>query len=359
VTIVDPSLIESVDPARSSSFDDTFEATFPELVRILTVISGDRATARSDATDAFGRAFARWRRISRRDDPATWIRRLALRRARRAAGAGPRRATTNDPLLIAVAALPFDQRAVVALHEAGELEPAGIAPILGLSEATIRSQIDEARAHLRAAWDPGDEAFDHVVRSYLHHAVPGPIDPSGDLVELRPRFVRAQRRRTAMVGVVAAAIVTVVVLVASVRGEQPGGAPRAVASRADVATTTAPAPSSSPSPNPPLPRVPWAAPNNVVAPPDGAPEVASAAPSTPVSPTAREVPLTAPGGIVVVRVDGSNVALVTATPAPGWAVAETRTDGGRVGVRFSSDATPAVSKVVARVEDGQFIGQAG
>ena len=77
-----------------------------------------------------------------------------------------------------------------------------------------------------------------------------------------------------------------------------------------------------------------------------------------VSPTSREVPLTGPGGIVVVRVDGSDVMLVSAVPAAGWAVAETRTDGGRVGVRFRLDGTPVVSEVVARVEDGQFIGQA-
>ena len=51
--------------------------------------------------------------------------------------------------------------------------------------------------------------------------------------------------------------------------------------------------------------------------------------------------------------------LLMATPAPGWAVAETRTDGGRVGVRFRLDGTPDVSKVVARVENGQFIGEVG
>ena len=97
--------------------------------------------------------------------------------------------------------------------------------------------------------------------------------------------------------------------------------------------------------NPPMAHVPWADPNNVVAPPDGV--------------ISRSVPLTAPGGIVVVRVDGSDVMLLMATPAPGWAVAETRTDGGRVGVRFRLDGTPDVSKVVARVENGQFIGEVG
>jgi DNA-directed RNA polymerase specialized sigma24 family protein len=343
---VDPFLTETIASPRSVSFDDTFEAAFPQLVRVLTVACGDREVAIASSTEAFERAFVRWRRVSRLDEPSSWVRREAIRRARDAIGSGPA-TTSDDPLLVAIAALPFDARAVFALHEVGDLGTTAIARGVGLGEETARSQLDEGREHVRAAWDPGDHEFDHVVRSYLRQVVHGPSDPAGELNRLRPRFTRARRRRTARFGLAAAvAAAFAFVAVSSLRHDQP-----AVATRADVTTihvtTTEAEPPAPPDAalNPPMTHVPWAAPNNVVAPPDGV--------------ISRSVPLTAPGGIVVVRVDGSDVMLVMATPAPGWAVAETRTDGGRVGVRFRLDGTPDVSKVVARVENGQFIGEVG
>ncbi len=258
---MDPSLIETVASHRSVAFDDLFEAEFPELVRMLTLMCGDRDVATASAAEAFERAFVRWRRVSRRDDPAAWIRRDAIRRTRRAVGPTRRDETTDDLLL-------------------------------------------------------------------LSQVVHGSIDPAGDLDRLRPRFTRARRRRAVRVGVAAAAVVTVALVgVTSLRHDQ-----RNVTSRADVTTTVAPR----------------------ARPVTG---LAAATTSTVVSPTSRVVPLAGPGGLVVVRVDGSDVMLVSAVPAPGWAVAETRTDGGRVGVRFRLDGTPDVSKVVARVDDGQFVGQ--
>jgi RNA polymerase sigma-70 factor, ECF subfamily len=325
---VDPSLIETVASHGTFAFDDVFEATFPQLVRILTVVCGDRDVATAFAAEAFERAFVRWRRVSRLDDPAEWIRRDAIRGAGHTTGRATCEQTTDDPLLLALAALPFDRRAIVALCEVGGLGPAEIARAMGIREEAVRSQLDEAREHIRTAWDPGDDAFDHVVQSYLHHVVHGPIDPAGELDRRRPRFARARRRRTARVGLAAAAVLTVVLLgVTSLTHDR-----RAVSPRADPPTTVAPRPPATP-------------------------DLSAATTSTVVSPTSHTVPLAAPGGIVVVRVDGSDVMLVTATPAPGWAVAETRTDGGRVGVRFRLDGTPDVSEVVARVEDGQFIGQ--
>ena len=344
---MDPFLTETIASPRSVSFDDTFEAAYPQLVRVLTVVCGNRDAAIAASIDAFERAFVRWRRVSRLDEPAAWVSRQAIRRARDAFGSGPA-TTSDDLLLVAIAALPFETRAVIALHEVGDLGTTEIARTVGLREETVRSQLDEGREHVRAAWDPGDhQEFDHVVRSYLRQVVHGPSDPAGELNRLRPRFIRARRRRTALFGLAAAVVAAFAFLaVSSFRHDQPVVATRAEVNTIDVTTTEVEAPTpSAVALNPPMAHVPWADPNNVVAPPDGV--------------ISRSVPLTAPGGIVVVRVDGSDVMLLMATPAPGWAVAETRTDGGRVGVRFRLDGTPDVSKVVARVENGQFIGEVG
>ena len=80
---MDASLIETIAPARTSSFDDAFESSYGRLVRTLTVICGDRDVAADCVADAFERAFVRWRRVSRLDDPVAWIRRVAINRAPR------------------------------------------------------------------------------------------------------------------------------------------------------------------------------------------------------------------------------------------------------------------------------------
>jgi RNA polymerase sigma-70 factor, ECF subfamily len=63
-------------------FDETFREHYGPMVRSLAGACGDREAAADAVQDAFTRAFVRWRRISRYDQPTGWIRHVALNRLR-------------------------------------------------------------------------------------------------------------------------------------------------------------------------------------------------------------------------------------------------------------------------------------
>src|SRR5262245_18714360 len=65
-----------------ADFDETFRAHYSPMVRSLSLVCGDPDVAADAVQDAFARAYARWRRISRYDDPAGWVRHVALNRVR-------------------------------------------------------------------------------------------------------------------------------------------------------------------------------------------------------------------------------------------------------------------------------------
>src|SRR6185436_20466957 len=65
-----------------AAFDATFRAHYWPMVRALTVACGDQEVAADAVQDGFTRAYVRWRRIARYDDPAGWIRHVALNRIR-------------------------------------------------------------------------------------------------------------------------------------------------------------------------------------------------------------------------------------------------------------------------------------
>lgn len=151
------------DPA---DFDATFRAHYERLVRSLAVACGDREAAADAVQDAFTRAYTRWRRISRYDDPVGWIRHVALNRLRdhfRKVERG-RRAVARvsaepeatvaapeapDDLLDQVATLPRQQRIAVALYYVDELSVREIADAMGLSEGAVKFHLHAGRAALR------------------------------------------------------------------------------------------------------------------------------------------------------------------------------------------------------------------
>jgi RNA polymerase sigma-70 factor (ECF subfamily) len=140
------------------------------MVRSLSVACGDREAAADAVQDAFTRAFVRWRKISRYDDPAGWIRHVALNRlrdhfrrserGRRAverlggqtdhAMEGPELpAESPDALAGAVARLPKQQRIAVALYYVEQLSVLEVADSMGLSEGAVKYHLHAARTSLR------------------------------------------------------------------------------------------------------------------------------------------------------------------------------------------------------------------
>lgn len=163
---------------HDAEFEAFFVAQFDAVVRSVAVVCGNQERA-SDATqEAFIKAYARWGRVRRYEQPAAWVRRIAIngtrdihrsevRRTRR-----EQRVSSTDDVPAPVHAtsaldlltdLPDRQRAVAALYYLDELPTSQIADVLGISEGTVRFHLSEARTRLRAAFDP-DEESGHAVR---------------------------------------------------------------------------------------------------------------------------------------------------------------------------------------------------
>jgi RNA polymerase sigma-70 factor (ECF subfamily) len=154
------------------TFEGLFLAEFPRLVRSLAVADGTEDAA--DAVqEAFVQAQLRWTRVGALEDPAGWVRRVALnrlsngRRNRRRRTAILATIRPVDPaelqpsdldLLAAVGALPPQQRRCVCLHHIGGYPIAEIATALGIAEGTVKSHLHDARASLRHTLEVTDDA---------------------------------------------------------------------------------------------------------------------------------------------------------------------------------------------------------
>ncbi|GAA1608929.1 SigE family RNA polymerase sigma factor [Catellatospora bangladeshensis] len=146
-------------------FDEFYAASFTPLSLQLYAYLGDLGEAQDVVQEAFCRAYARWSRISRYDDPVAWVRKVAwnlatssfrrkrtalnfLRRQREEHFEGP------DPdrvaLTRALAEIPAQQRRAVVLHYMAQLPVAEIAAQEGVAEGTVKSWLSRGRAALAA-----------------------------------------------------------------------------------------------------------------------------------------------------------------------------------------------------------------
>jgi RNA polymerase sigma-70 factor (ECF subfamily) len=154
--------------SRPADFDETFRQWWAPMVRSLTVACGDAEVASDCVQDAFTRAYTRWRRVSRLDDPPGWIRHVAVNRMRdhfrkatrgRAAGekleaqaiaVAPEPAPPSD-LAGLLAGLPPQQRIAAALFYVDDLDVHHVAHAMGLSEGAVKYHLHAARQTLRRA----------------------------------------------------------------------------------------------------------------------------------------------------------------------------------------------------------------
>jgi RNA polymerase sigma-70 factor (ECF subfamily) len=157
--------------ARRADFDETFRQWWAPMVRSLTVACGDAEVASDCVQDAFTRAYTRWRRVSRLEDPPGWIRHVAVNRMRdhfrkttRGRAAVERLdartvTTTDEPappseLATLLARLPPQQRIAAALFYVEDLDVQHVAHAMGLSEGAVKYHLHAARRTLRRALDP-------------------------------------------------------------------------------------------------------------------------------------------------------------------------------------------------------------
>ncbi|MEV6601316.1 sigma-70 family RNA polymerase sigma factor [Actinoplanes sp. NPDC051346] len=158
--------------ANPASFDELYAAHYSDLTVQLYAYFGDRQEAQDVVQEAFCRALARWRAVSRYDDPVGWVRRVAwnlavsgwrrrrtalnfLRRQRASEdqidGPGPERVA----LVAALATLPATQRRAMVLHYLADMTIAEIAERENVAEGTVKSWLHRARAALAARLNAG------------------------------------------------------------------------------------------------------------------------------------------------------------------------------------------------------------
>jgi RNA polymerase sigma-70 factor (ECF subfamily) len=156
----------------ASDLSEVFRLEFGRLVGALAVAFGAEAAA--DAVqEAFIAADRRWGRVGRYEDPAAWVRHVALNRLRNErrnarrrveilTAVQPARSTNLTEELIdlrsALAVLPRQQRASVCLHYLGGYTIDEVAAAMSIAPGTVKSHLSDARSRLRLLLLEPDDA---------------------------------------------------------------------------------------------------------------------------------------------------------------------------------------------------------
>lgn len=153
----------------AEGFAECYGLQFRQIAAQLSLYLGDLDEARDLTQEAFVRAWVRWDRISRYEEPATWVRRvawnLATSRLRRLRTALRHQRTTRLELVVAapgehgvairdaLAGLPEGQRRAVVLHYLVGLPVAEVADLCRVREGTVRTWLYRARQSLAISLD--------------------------------------------------------------------------------------------------------------------------------------------------------------------------------------------------------------
>ena len=155
-------------------FAEFYRNSADECLRTVLVSVSDQDTARELVDEAFARAWASWRTISRHPAPKAWVVRTALnlnvsrwRRRRREVPVsdpgtvvdlpvvGETFGSTVDPrIMAALMRLPARQRQVVALRLILDLDTGRTAEVLGIAPGTVMAHLGRAMAALRIDLQP-------------------------------------------------------------------------------------------------------------------------------------------------------------------------------------------------------------
>jgi len=146
--------------------EDVFEHAYDRLVKALTIVAGDREEASDAVQEAFVRLILGWDRLATYEDPAGWVRRVALnqildhhrsigRQARLLLRIEEQYRTPQGASLMdeevwqRLATLPLKQRTALALHYVDKLTAQEVADVMHVSEGTVRQHLHRARQALK------------------------------------------------------------------------------------------------------------------------------------------------------------------------------------------------------------------
>ncbi len=150
--------------------EDVFEHEYDRLVKTLTIVAGDREEASDAVQEAFVRLVIGWDRLATYEDPAGWVRRVALNRIRdhhRSIGRQARlllrieeqyrvpRGTpaSDEGIWERLGRLPLKQRTALALHYVDKLTAREVADVMHVSEGTVRQHLHRARQALKESYE--------------------------------------------------------------------------------------------------------------------------------------------------------------------------------------------------------------
>jgi RNA polymerase sigma factor (sigma-70 family) len=149
-------------------FAEFYRRSANECLRTVLASVGDQHAAQELVDEAFARACASWRTVSKHPAPTAWVIRTALnvnisrwRRHRREISVADPVAATHpqaaedadspvDPrIMAALMRLPVRQRQVVALRLFLDLDTARTAEVLSIAPSTVKAHLARALAALR------------------------------------------------------------------------------------------------------------------------------------------------------------------------------------------------------------------
>jgi len=145
-------------------FAEFYAGSRDDCLRTVLATVRDVDKAQDLVAEAFARAWASWRKVSRHPAPRAWVVRTALnlgvsswRRHRRelplmdhdASACGPAVSLVDTDLTAVLQRLPARQRQVVALRIFLDLDTAQTADVLGIAPGTVTAHLTRALAALR------------------------------------------------------------------------------------------------------------------------------------------------------------------------------------------------------------------
>lgn len=158
---------------REDDFEAFFTSSYPALLRTLTAITGNAELAADALQDGYQRAYTRWGRIGGYDNPAAWVRRVAINRARDLVRSDTRRrnneerATAGDDPVVAepevdevpalLVGLPHRQRVALALYYVDGLSVEQTADAMGLTSGAVKYHLNRGREKLRPILENRDD----------------------------------------------------------------------------------------------------------------------------------------------------------------------------------------------------------
>jgi RNA polymerase sigma-70 factor (ECF subfamily) len=148
-------------------FASFYEASRDDCLRTVFASVGDREAAQDMVAEAFARAWASWRKVSKHPAPRAWVVRTALnigvsgwrKRRHEQLRPGADRVALADAesmdgeVMRALLRLPERQRQVVALRILLDMGTAETATTLGIAPGTVKAHLSRGLATLRDELD--------------------------------------------------------------------------------------------------------------------------------------------------------------------------------------------------------------